>query len=179
MSRCRAWCFTVNNPTPEEVDSVRAISAERLVAALEIAPTTQTQHIQGYVRFAQPKSLKQLKTLLPRAHLETRKGTETEAAKYCQKGGEVVVNHGVDFDDVDRKRPRDVEALEVMNELKSARYGQVRQRHQLFFFWNRNYIKGWLQDDSSNVSAVTPLSSVCDESVGSPRISQCEDESAI
>lgn len=122
-----------------------ALDAERLCVGSETAPTTGTPHLQGYVRFAQPKTLAQMRKLIPRAHLEARKGTETQAATYCQKEA-ILIDKGVNFDERP-KRHRDEEAAEVIEELKRAKYGQVRQRHPIFFFWHRAHIKGWLQDE--------------------------------
>ena len=49
---------------------------------------TKTPHLQGYVHFKNEKSLKQLKALMPRAHVEARKGTIQQAIEYCQKEGD-------------------------------------------------------------------------------------------
>ena len=43
---------------------------------------------QGYVHFKNEKSLKQLKALMPRAHVEAQKGTIQQAIEYCQKEGD-------------------------------------------------------------------------------------------
>ena len=44
-----------------------------------------TPHLQGYVQFKTEKSLKQLKALMPRAHVEPRMGPIDKAIAYCHK----------------------------------------------------------------------------------------------
>ena len=87
MSRSRDWLYTLNNYTEEEVAAVRLVDCVYQVFGYEVAPTTGTPHLQGYVRFKTEKSLKQLKKMYPRAHVELRRGTITEAIDYCVKEG--------------------------------------------------------------------------------------------
>ena len=64
-----------------------------------------TPHLQGYVHFKNEKSLKQLKALMPRAHVEARKGTIQQAIEYCQKEGDWE-EHGRETKDAQGKRRR-------------------------------------------------------------------------
>ena len=47
-----------------------------------------TPHLQGYVHFKNEKSLKQLKALMPRAHVEAHQRNYQQAIEYCQKEGD-------------------------------------------------------------------------------------------
>ncbi len=87
MSRSRAWCFTLNNYTDAIVESTKAIECEYIIFGKEVAPTTGTPHLQGYVYFANPRMMSGVKKLLPGAHLETAKGNEEQNFKYCSKDG--------------------------------------------------------------------------------------------
>jgi hypothetical protein len=44
------WCFTLNNPTEEEIEAMQSRKAKFvfLRSGLEHAPTSGTPHIQGY-----------------------------------------------------------------------------------------------------------------------------------
>lgn len=87
-SRDRAWCFTINNPTPDDdpqtvLGDVQGV--EYAIWALEQGSEEETIHWQGYVRFKQPKRLAAMKKLFPRAHLETANGTDEDNETYCSK----------------------------------------------------------------------------------------------
>jgi len=87
--RSRNWCFTLNNYTDEEVESVRekAGGAKYLVFGYEVAPETGTPHLQGYVQFTQVKSLKQMKVFIPRAHFEVARADGGCNKRYTTKDG--------------------------------------------------------------------------------------------
>lgn len=51
---------------------------------LEQCPSTGRWHHQGYVEWKYPISLRQLKDIIPTAHLEPRLGTRYEAMDYCR-----------------------------------------------------------------------------------------------
>jgi len=51
----------------------------------EVCPTTNREHIQGYVMFAKRVSLAFLKKLDGTAHFEPRRGTHEQAKDYCSK----------------------------------------------------------------------------------------------
>ena len=82
--RSRFWCFTINNPDPADV--VEIPDYEYLIIGQEVGESG-TPHLQGYVEFKKRLRLQQVKKLLPRAHLETRRGTALQAADYCKKEG--------------------------------------------------------------------------------------------
>lgn len=85
----RNWCFTLNNFTEEEKESVKAWDAEYLVFGEELGEKEETPHLQGYVEFRGSKKLTTLKKMNGRIHWEIRKGTRGEAIEYCKKDGKV------------------------------------------------------------------------------------------
>lgn len=89
-TQCRGWCYTINNPTDEDMIEVGTLitdsEADYFINAEEVGEEG-TPHYQGYVRFKTKKSLKYVKTCLTRAHLEMQKGTYIDAILYCMKDG--------------------------------------------------------------------------------------------
>lgn len=82
----RNWCFTINNPTTEQVQQLSCLnpSVQFLVASLEKGQQG-TCHYQGYLELTRHRRLAFVKNLLPTAHLERRQGTAEQATKYCLK----------------------------------------------------------------------------------------------
>ncbi len=74
--------FTINNYTVQDVPDLKHF--EYLVVGKEIGEDG-TPHIQGYGVFINRKRLAGAKKLLPRAHLEIKRGTPLEASEYCKK----------------------------------------------------------------------------------------------
>jgi len=75
----RAWCFTINNPKAKpELTHTRYV-----VYQLEKGEEG-TEHYQGFVYFDKLVSFKQLKEMLPTAHIEKAKSIEA-SIKYCKK----------------------------------------------------------------------------------------------
>lgn len=91
FTKTKYVCFTYNNYTELDVSRIRALAegespaATYLICAKEVSESG-TPHLQGYIEFVNRKTLRQLKTLIGAgAHLESRKGTSTEASEYCTK----------------------------------------------------------------------------------------------
>lgn len=87
------WVFTLNNYTDVDITHLATLVpsvASYLVYGREVAPTTLTPHLQGYVHFLKRKSLSQAKLALgnPAIHLEVSRGTADQAADYCKKEGQ-------------------------------------------------------------------------------------------
>lgn len=139
-TRSRAWCFTWNNYPDDAVDRLKGIPCERMVVGREVGESG-TPHLQGYVRFKQPQRFSYWKNGWPQVHVESRKGSEAQAASYCQKGGDVVIDVGVNFDEKVGPMTRAEELEMIFEEAdKGASYGQIRQRHRVFCFWNRSKV---------------------------------------
>jgi len=88
--RSRNWCWTVSNYTDAQrlfIDESTAPVAKYLCYQPEIAPTTGTPHLQGFVSFANPRTLAGVSQLFGtcRPHLEPAGGTADQAIAYCEK----------------------------------------------------------------------------------------------
>lgn len=88
MSRHRAWCFTLNNYTPEEVTHLKNVACKYIVWGEEKGEEKGTPHLQGYIELTNGSTKEALiRWMGPRVHLEPRKaGKSRTAAAYCLKG---------------------------------------------------------------------------------------------
>lgn len=87
MSRSRAWLFTLNNYTDGDEAVIRSLSAVYLCYGHEVAPSTGTPHLQGYVYLQHAKSMTAVKAMFAPAqpHFERANGTPAQNRAYCSK----------------------------------------------------------------------------------------------
>ena len=87
--RCRAYCFTINNYTEEDMSLLNALNYTYIVCGYEGESDGKTQHIQGFVYLRQAMTITALKKFMPRAHIEVKSPNSTfqQAADYCKKEG--------------------------------------------------------------------------------------------
>jgi len=78
------WFFTLNNPTDYDV-RYALIDVEVVFWQLERSPKHGTPHLQGVIKFVKPKTRKQVKSMLPRAHFEKIWSTFETAVGYATK----------------------------------------------------------------------------------------------
>ncbi len=83
--KSKHWVFTINNPTEEDAPDLTKISY--IISGREVGEEG-TEHMQGYVCFNNRLPLTAVKKLMPRAHLEIKRGTVKEAIDYCKKDGD-------------------------------------------------------------------------------------------
>lgn len=85
----RAWCFTVNNFSEDDVRLIRRLQSDtkvRYVVLQQEVASTGTNHLQGYIEFFRPRRLQVVRKLIsPRVHWEKRCGTQADAIAYCKK----------------------------------------------------------------------------------------------
>lgn len=91
MSRARNYCFTINNPTEEELPTnwtdewIETNQIRYIVGQMERGESG-TIHLQGYVQFKSPVGMKTAKSKVgKRAHMEMSRGSPDEARGYCMK----------------------------------------------------------------------------------------------
>lgn len=93
-SIAKNWCFTLNNYTEGYELLIKALypdSINYLIYGHEIAPTTGTPHLQGYVQFTKKLRLTGIKKLFgPDPHFEVAAGTPAQNKAYCSKGTDIV-----------------------------------------------------------------------------------------
>lgn len=86
-TRHRNYCFTINNYDESQIENLEKIDCEYIIYGKEIAPSTGTPHLQGFIKFKNAKSFNAVKKLIPKAHIEITVGTPEQNIEYCSKGG--------------------------------------------------------------------------------------------
>lgn len=82
----KRFTFTINNPKGVDHEILSDLKCRYICYASEVAPTTGTQHLQGYVVFETNKTLVGTKKVLPfGAHIEVAKGSTQDNIRYCSK----------------------------------------------------------------------------------------------
>lgn len=89
LPRHRAWCFTLNNYSLEDIEEYKmTLSGKDVkygVFQLEKGENG-TPHIQGYVNFHNGRTFKTVKRILgTRVHLDIARGTAKQNKEYCTK----------------------------------------------------------------------------------------------
>jgi len=93
MGQYTRWCFTLNNYNKDvnyvtTVFSLPEFRIRRAIYGEEIAPTTGTKHLQGYVEYDRTRGLAWCKKVFTGAHWEAAKGNARSNYDYCSKDGE-------------------------------------------------------------------------------------------
>lgn len=92
--RARSYCFTLNNYTQNEIDTiityVNSLKSEYFIGK-EVG-SNGTPHLQGFLNFKNAISFNSLKKIIPRAHIEKCKGNKIENLNYCGKDNDVLTN---------------------------------------------------------------------------------------
>lgn len=88
VRRSKAFVFTLNNYTDASIQTLQTLECQYMVYGHEVAPTTNTPHLQGYVYFPSQRSLQSVIKKLPGCHVEVRGGSHSQAVTYCKKDGE-------------------------------------------------------------------------------------------
>lgn len=121
-SRSRAFCYTFNNFSLGWEFGFALLETDYHIYGREIAPTTGTPHIQGYLHFPNARVFSSLlKRLPPGIHLEIAKGSPDQNIAYCSKSGDFVET-GVR--PVSKKRQGELGAQVYSDAIVSAKQGK-------------------------------------------------------
>ena len=88
-SPLRNFCFTINNYVEETFASMRQLAeiSSYLIYGKEVGES-KTPHLQGYCELRKRTRFNRVKSFIPTAHIEPRKGTAVQARDYCAKDGD-------------------------------------------------------------------------------------------
>ena len=97
QERSKRWCFTFNNYTENDCDTIRGLSASNDVVCLSVGRevgTNGTRHLQGYLELDRPRRMGGVKTLLGSntVHLEVARGSREQNVQYTSKEGDVLAS---------------------------------------------------------------------------------------
>lgn len=84
-------CFTLNNYTEDDERRIQENSDlyEYAIYGREVAPTTGTRHLQGFINFKTKRDFNIVKRIIGElGHIEPAKGTDQQNKVYCGKGGD-------------------------------------------------------------------------------------------
>lgn len=88
MSRHRNFVFTHNNYVDTELEDT--LNCKYIAYSKEVAPTTGTPHLQGWVTFNDAKTKSAAIKLLKGCHVEIMMGSLEQNDTYCSKAGRLV-----------------------------------------------------------------------------------------
>lgn len=97
MQRSRAWCFTINNYTQDDLDDCEEIDCKYIIYGKEKG-SQGTPHLQGYVYFKSARTMKSVSKWIKRAHLEPAKGSASQNKEYCTKEGDYIERGEMPYD---------------------------------------------------------------------------------
>lgn len=87
-SQYRHWVFTLNNPTQDPNEFGTKILSDKYTKALVFQRergSVGTTHFQGYIELKRNVRLSYMRRLIPRAHVEPRRGSRRQAYEYAKK----------------------------------------------------------------------------------------------
>jgi Putative viral replication protein len=88
IPRYRAWLITWED-RPGTPDQIKALYDDSLITyvlyGIEIAPTTGWKHLQIYVEMSVRRTYAAMMKYFPKAHVEQRRGSQSQAIEYCKK----------------------------------------------------------------------------------------------
>ncbi|AIF71507.1 replication-associated protein [McMurdo Ice Shelf pond-associated circular DNA virus-3] len=93
MSKNRNFVFTWNNYSDASKTYLSTLACKYVAYAEEVAPTTGTRHLQGFIAFTNAKTIQQARSKLPGCHVETMNGSIAQSEDYCSKAG-TLTEHG-------------------------------------------------------------------------------------
>lgn len=125
-----------------------------MVCGEEIAPTTGTPHIQGYVQLKQKTRLSALKKRWPTAHLEPQRGSNVRASDYCKEDGKYHT-HGEMTSCTTQGQRTDLESVKQL--IDGRKFENIREEHYATFIRYRRAIMDDIDHTIPHRSSPTEL----------------------
>lgn len=87
MSKFRNIVFTINNPTDEDLHTLKSSDIFSYIIFGHEKGTEGTPHLQGYAELKKQQRRKRILKAMPRAFIDRRRGSQKQAIAYCKKEG--------------------------------------------------------------------------------------------
>nr|WAE42291.1 MAG: replication associated protein [Cressdnaviricota sp.] len=127
MSRSRAYIFTINNYTDDDIDRIFMLSCKYLIFGFEEGEKKKTPHIQGYFYLQDAKTMSSVSKIMPRARLAVARGTLQQNQIYCDKQGD-----WYEFGDPPQQGKLGKEAIEHVMANPYESYALYNQYHRSY-----------------------------------------------
>lgn len=142
-SRIRAWTFTLNNYTDDDLKNLGLLgvaqSTTYLIYGKEIGENN-TPHLQGYIYMKAGRTFSAMKKIIPKAHIEASEGSAASNTKYCSKDGDVTTfgappsqgkrNDIQEIKDMVRRGETMAKIVEVAANYQSVRMAEVCMKYK-------------------------------------------------
>ena len=145
------FCWTLNNWTEADIASIKNIECRYMVFGYEIGESG-TPHLQGYLHFKKQLRFSTVKGLIPRAHIEERKGTVEQAAAYCKKDGEFWESGSLPMSPVEKGEKSKEIWAEILKRAEDGDHEWIR----------REYPKVWINMSNRLENLRRPNTSILD-----------------
>ena len=156
-SQLRHFAFTYNNYNKHENWFIelnlvlQQLEANYYIWGEEIAPTTGTPHLQGYVQLKKRKYFNQICKLLHGIHITIIKGSSQDNINYCKKLDNKVYEHG-EHRDVARGRVKQKEDWAILvDQASRGQLDEIREHNPREYAL---YYRTWNQIKMDNMEPV-------------------------
>ncbi len=147
------WCFTINNPDDFEKDGDNLNDYDYCILGQEIGDDG-TPHVQGYIAMKRKTTLRNMKILMPRAHLEMMRGSSKEASDYCKKDGNFIECGDLPVVGGVVKARRYKEAIQLS---KAGDFDKMQEEHPDMYWNNYHTMKRIRMDNPDKLDDLNEL----------------------
>ena len=162
MSRAQVkrWCFTLNNPTPEEDAALRTKfrSITYAIIGKEVGENG-TPHLQMFAIFPTATRLAAIKKINPRMHAEPANGTSQQASEYCEKEGDFEKFGTLPVNTGGKSTKEDIYRT-CMDLAKAGKFQDLEAAHPSLWVRHRNVFLSAPRDFGTRIPDLNHLSGI-------------------
>lgn len=131
-NKSRYFCFTYNNYTDAALEMLANVNCKYVLFGKEVAPSTGTPHLQGYVRFKSERAIGGVRKEFG-CHVEIAKGSFEENYKYCTKGGDFVERGVKPMTQVEKGDTEKVRWKRIIDAVEGGEYEWLKDNEPRFY----------------------------------------------
>jgi hypothetical protein len=143
MSRHRNFTFTFNNwdtKDPQET-WINSIECRYMSYGKEIAPSTGTPHLQGFICFTSAKTKSAVIKLMPGCHIEVMMGSLDQNVHYCNKDGDYTERGDKPLTNDNKGRAEKLRWKRALDLAKEGKINEIDADIQFRYYSNIKRIK--------------------------------------